>query len=91
VTAAPRSHISDNERDENRSAAESLIAGAALARLWLAWGHAYEISVGGSRWAAQRRDNGKVLEAATSWGLKEAIENDHAALPVPSAYWLETG
>lgn len=47
------------------------------------WGEAYEITGAAGQWAAQHRDNGRMLVAGGPDGLRELIIEDYAAQPVP--------
>ena len=46
------------------------------------WGGAYLITGAGGHWIAQRRDNGRTLNARTPDGLREQMIDDYGAEPV---------
>lgn len=54
-----------------------------LADLQWHWGEAYLIMAAGGHWLAQRRDDGRLLTAASPGGLRELITDDYEAQPVP--------
>jgi hypothetical protein len=47
------------------------------------WGSAYRIVYQRGRWTAQRRDDGRVLEAGEPEQLLAVIREDYAKDPVP--------
>jgi hypothetical protein len=57
---------------------------AAVRRLDLCYGQAYLIFSGDGVYSATRRDNGQVLTAASPDDLRDKIEADVTASPVPT-------
>lgn len=54
------------------------------------WDAAYKITAGGGHYLAQRRDDGRTLHADSPGGLRLAIIEDYAAVPVREAAPLVT-
>ena len=55
----------------------------ALALLQHDWGSAYGIAGAAGTWVARRRDNGRLLNAASPDQLRELIVRDYGDQPVP--------
>jgi len=48
------------------------------------WGSAYDIAIAGGRWTARRKDGrGGTLADPHPEGLRQRIQADYAAMPVP--------
>ena len=55
----------------------------ALAHLQFHWGGAYGIAGATGTWVARRRDNGRLLNAASPDQLRELMIRDYGDQPVP--------
>jgi hypothetical protein len=55
----------------------------ALGRLQWSWGSAYGIAGGWHTWVARRRDNGRLLNAASPDELRALIIRDYQDQPIP--------
>jgi hypothetical protein len=54
-----------------------------LGQLQFGWGSAYQITGAAERWVARRRDNGRLLNAASPDELRGLLLRDYQDQPVP--------
>jgi len=63
-------------------AAAGRVAGA-LVELEFHWGSAYDIAIADGMWTARRRDGRGTLADPLPGGLRQRIQADYTAMPVP--------
>jgi len=67
-----------------RAASRAEEDGGALDDLEFHWGSAYHIAIVDGRWTARRKDGrGSTLADPLPEGLRQRIQADYAAMPVP--------